>query len=337
MAKPVWVRGDLEQQGTLESRPYCTECSANNVCGAQLAHNACRPDNHLLGLGHPLDESTWPRLREIGGWELSDIIALPVRLPALPAHLPVVEPRGIGVGSDRPILAVTLKDAFDASGSAIKARTLRARLHLRSDAKLVLLCTGPDRLLARALDHSLPNLLDAIATGGFDAVSGLATSIYRDYPAMENLLSLKEGLLTCRQMQERGIPAFPMFGFSTALDITRVAKWLHDNPCVRTIGLDFQDAKAPLEWAFQVNAFRSLVTAGPKDIHYLVKGPSAERRIRSLFKLTKQLTIATQQADMLATLRGKLFPNKAKRWIFTRECKRLDRTCADAKSVSIED
>ena len=283
----------------LESSRLCDKCVERHRCVYPGTEFQCTDLNIQTGLAHPSDPRSLDRLGRLGTLHL-DVIALPQPHPHLPRFIPLVEPRGVGRLVRERFVAVSLKDAFDESGSTRKALSLRRRLGVNSNSFVLLLCFGRDPLLVRAFD-TLESTVRGIAGGQFDLVTAVGLSQYRSDPPLENLINIRESLESFHQLQAHGVTAVPFVAFSNECDVARWATWLIDNPSVRMVALDFQDARHRPDWRFVLGGFRELVDKSPDDIQFLIRGPSSGERIRQLFAITRRLTIINAQPFMKAT------------------------------------
>lgn len=295
----------------LNEAVVCAKCIGAPWCGEIGTEYQCDPLNVPTHVAHPSNPLSLGRLSALGTLDL-DVVALPQPHPKLPGFIPIVEPRGVGSAVHEAFVAVTLKDAFHRSGSAAKALTLRRRLRANSDSFVVLLSFGADPLVIRGTEAG-ESMVRAIAAGDFDLVTAVGLSYYRTDPPLENLLNMRESLETFRQLQAHGVNAVPVVSFCNERDVRRWATWLTNNPAVRTVALDFQDARYGRDWRFVLGGFRELAHASPADIHYLIRGPTGPGRIRSLFTVTRRLTIVNAQPFMKATKGASLVQRRRRR------------------------
>ena len=284
----------------LERSSLCANCVGRPLCGDIGTEYQCTDLNVPVRTAHPANPSFLYRLSALGTLEF-DVVALPQDYPRLPPFVPIVEPRGVGKLIQEPFVAVSLKDAFHESGSARKCVSLRRRLCANAGSFVLLLCFGKDRLLGRFAD-SIQHTAAAIATGRFDLVTALGLSYYRADPPIENLINMRESLESFHQLQAHGVPAVPTVSFCNERDVERWTTWLTDNPSVRMVALDFQDARRRRGWSFVLGGFRELARAAPADIHYLIRGASKEDRIQDLFAATSRITVVNAQPFMKATM-----------------------------------
>jgi len=318
----------------LEPSRLCDMCVGRHWCVYHGTEFQCTDLNIEAGLAHPSDPLCLDRLGRLGTLDL-DVIALPQPYPRLPRFIPLVEPRGVGRLVRERFVAVSLKDAFDESGSARKALSLRRRLGVNSNSFVLLLCFGRDPLLVRAFD-TLESTVRAIAGGQYDLVTAVGLSQYRSDPPLENLINIRESLESFHQLQAHGVTAVPFVSFSNECDVARCATWLIDNPSVRMVALDFQDARGRPDWRFVLGGFRELVDKSPDDIQFLIRGPSSPRRIRQLFAITQRLTIINAQPFMKATKGASLVQRRSRRSkprLFADWSRSLKDTCKAASTT----
>lgn len=239
-------------------------------------------------------------LANVRGFDLNYVANRPLTL-WLPPYISRVEPRGVGVGTRRPVIAVALKDVISERGkSAIKARSLRRRLGVSDKTQILLMCCGDDSLLEYA-DANFIRLTTEFASCGFSAVSGIGFSVYYSDPPLESHINIKRCLHSYATLERAEVRAFPMIAWRYRSDIERWAEWLRSNPLIHLVGLDFQDCKTQRDWQTITDGFRELVNLCSPEVRFLVYGVAAKWKIKSLAQITTRLHIINEQPFMKAT------------------------------------
>ena len=290
-------------QLSFSMRGWCQRCVGYEICGAQQTecHAFQTHPNEVLNPDHP-ELLSW--LAQIRGLRFDDVVARPLPGPGLPAYVPVIEGRGSAY-VDAGVLdhvAVTLADVFSECRLVpVSAAGIRAKLRLPASTRITLLGVGRDRLIERMWGEQ-SRVFEAIAALEFDLVTAFNYSIWYDQPRMEHLVNLKRSLLTFERLQSLGVPVVPHVYWYNRVDLRRWADWLCANP-VPAIALNLQTGRSQSVWKRLLDGLQWIGERFPKDLQYLVIGPSTYERMSSVLFHLRRVTFCNKDAYVMACKR----------------------------------
>jgi hypothetical protein len=181
----------------------------------------------------------------------------------------------------------------------LSAEEMRERLDLGSNVRLVLLMFDHDKVLETAWERGL-QLVEQIASAGYDVVVSPSFSTYWPRPATEFLINSKRSLTYFLALQMQGVQAIPRVAWMTIADAIRFGLWVQENPMVGAVALDLSTYRRAEDWREQMEGLEIFDRLTGEKLTYLLNGLTVERRCLEVFSLLgvsrARITNATTQA-----------------------------------------
>lgn len=251
----------------------------------------------FLSENHPR-LSIW--LSSIGGVELDDLVALPMPEFDIPKYIPSL-PNGstkLMQGNSVKLAGVSLQKIY-LLYSSNSTKSVRRFLGVSDETNLILFNYAEDKIIEEIwADRN--RFFDWVYKSNFNVVTGINYSIWFDQPHLERLVNLKRNIITFVEMQKWGIPAIPHLYWSGYKDIDRIAKWLNDNPNVKTVAINSQTLKTKLNWRLFPEELEYLVKKINHNIHFIISGPSTLDRLVTLAEILPSFSFSNTTGALQA-------------------------------------
>jgi hypothetical protein len=157
-----------------------------------------------------------------------------------------------------------------------KTVNLRERFSIPRESKLGITFCFQDWMLDRFRGRE-DEICDHVAGYEIDFVLPINFSTYRNFPRLDQLISMRRRMLSLKAFQDRGLRVIPDIGMTRPVDADRWAEWVLREKCdtvfvtVQTI----RGKKTNTRYHLQVeNLTRFRDRVGP-DVRILLQGPSA--------------------------------------------------------------
>ena len=250
-------------------------------------------------------------LKEIDGLDFNTIAGKPISLP-IPRFIPIME-RGLFLNSAETIgydvVGVSLEDIFSSSpqrrGNQIYIPQLRIREEaLRSpifkNKKVILFSSGRDVLIEKLWQdfHEL-NFPEVLSRMGVAVVTGINFSVFLDDCPLGKAVNMKKSLKSMEYFQEAGIETIPHIYFLHINHLQRWARWLQENPVVKTVAINCQFSRNRQTAINISDGIKFLTENTGREIHFLLEGPS-QFLLREIHRLgcSSYIMIAIKKPSM---------------------------------------
>lgn len=239
---------------------------------------------------HP-DLPKW--LADVKGVGFGDIKAQSLRFN-LPnsTFIPVVARGSQKILKDtpQPFVGVSIGDVVTGKSLSVPSE-IRSKFGIDAKSKIILFCFGKDELIERIWTNR-KTVFPKIASLDFDLVTGINYSIWLNQPHAERLINLKRSLVTFTEFQKLGVPAIPHMYWYGHKDILRWCEWVKNNKNVNLIAVDPQTERKNQIWEQTVKDLGYFVSHLDREIHFLIIGPSTQKRIDQLKKVLPKFSLA---------------------------------------------
>ena len=266
--------------------PSCSRCVIRPFCGGtehQMEIAGC------LGCAfdcHANCDWVCPRkpdfpecVREVRGLssKLSTLLSVST---ALPEYVPMIRN---GFSRARPLsstfVAIPIGEFMYHSDSkyqpiADDASQLRSLLHLRADAKILLVSVAPDRHLERfwALRHAT-NLYVKLSKLGLSGMTTPNFSFFEDAPRIHTIWNRRRIICVAEELAKNGIPSIPHVNALTEWDWMFWRDLLRDHTEITSVAKEFQTGlRHPDKAAAALGWIERLRDSIGREIHPIVIG-----------------------------------------------------------------
>lgn len=257
--------GDFEPaQLTLFTARPCLCCPLASRCPARRTTRSCS-DDPVAGLVDPTRTDFINLLAELGGLELSTTRARRQLTPTLPDFVPQVDGTAASSGVRSPWVLVNL-GVWRRRAGIVRRRldlSMRQRLNLPDDTRIVLVLFGKDALLDGEVWPRRGDLIDAIGVWRPDLVVAPDFSVWQGDPWLSQRVSIVRSLRLFERLQDAGVPAVPHVYWASRSDVEDWAAWLRTNR-VDMIAVDLQCIGLGLRrYLTELATFRAMLDRPP--------------------------------------------------------------------------
>ncbi|MFE4516713.1 hypothetical protein ACFRMQ_21255 [Kitasatospora sp. NPDC056783] len=306
-----WAGPDGCSGGPATIEPLCSGTNSDcSYCGC-AASEAGSPTNACsscpIRCGSRTDITAW--MRDVGGTLTFDDIEIDGVLPALPSFIPMTDGSAVTAldASLRwPAYGVGLRRVFSPDTHTVYPRfagkNAREVLGLRKDQQAVLVGYGEDPLVEKFWTlRRRGQLVEEIASQGWDVVLACNYSIYGNWPRAEHLLNMRRALLLASEFAEAGVVSVPNLYWFRLEDLQRYTAWIADAP-PPAVAVNLQTVRENNNWdTWALPGLFWLAENLPEDMPVLLTGLSRADRIAQVVALFgTRLTLISQNAHQYA-------------------------------------
>lgn len=314
----------------------CSACAYQPVCGGldeqqELGgcfggcETECRAANGRCDLTCPNHPEVFVRRwREVGGWPprltTSGLRAYEGVVP-LPPYIPAIYHgnRRLGALSSRDVVVpmhklLSLSRGVGSGVRAANGTDLRARFHLRPDARIVLLSVAQDQYLERYWRYAgARGVSAALAQLGVEAVTLPNFSFFTDAPRTHTLWNIARMLRVGEELSAAGVAVVPHLNAATQRDWHTWRDLLRENPQIRYVCKEFQTGLREVNTGREaITAMRRLRDDLGRDLHPIVVG--ARKYIPDLALNFPNFTLVTATPFLRTMYRRQLVMNHRSKW-----------------------
>jgi len=268
----------------LEDSVRCQGCKIYPICGgwgefddSRWCTQECEWCRAICCRSPKAKES----IKQLNGLGIQNVKWVPFEVD-LPPIIPQLNAHSFGVY--HPAYGISAKKLFyPTTGGWSKEKNLRKRFGIPSESKIVLSFSVKDVILD-TWAHFLDEACERLAEYDIDYVTAMNFSIYRNYPPLDRLVSLRRRFYTMERLQNHGIKVIPSIGWVREIDLKRQARWCRENkPSMVSYNMTMIRARpGNSDWEPEMDQLRKFREWCGYPVKFLMTGASGPSRIKGL-------------------------------------------------------
>jgi len=217
----------------------------------------------------------------VGGLDIAiRIRSVPTAAPSLPQYIPRVQPRAGFQGAKWPAFAVPI-DRVGTEPPLLTAKTMKAKMRISDDAKIVLLTHQHDHILESLWKYRY-RLTEELRQAEFDLVLVPSFSTWDTRTRLEHRYQIARSLRFLELLVESRIPTLPNVSWYLEVDILEWARELRSWPGPRAFSIDLQTLQTDEKWDWGIASLRKLSDALEGHWAVIANGVGRTDKIRDL-------------------------------------------------------